>query len=124
MSALAFRLRNVPQEEAEEVRALLEEHDIECYETTAGNWGIAMPGIWVQNDEDLPRARTLINDYQRQRSETQRQEYAQELRSGSATTLLQRIRSQPLKVAGIVLFCLFILYVTINPFLQLIGYTA
>ena len=124
MSALAFRLRNVPQEEAEEVRALLEEHDIECYETTAGNWGIAMPGIWVNNDEDLPRARTLINDYQRQRSETQRQAYEQDLRSGSTNTLLQRIRSQPLRVVGIILFCLFILYVTINPFLQLIGYPA
>ena len=124
MSALAFRLRNVPQEEAEEVRALLEEHDIECYETTAGNWGIAMPGIWVQDDEDLPRARTLINDYQRQRRETQRLAYEHDLRDGRATTLSQRIRSQPLKVAGIVLFCLFILYVTINPFLQLIGFTS
>ncbi len=124
MSALAFRLRNVPQEEAEEVRALLEEHDIECYETTAGNWGIAMPGIWVLDDEDLPRARSLINDYQRQRSETQRQGYEQDLRSGSSITISQRIRSQPLKMAGIILFCLFILYVTINPFLQLIGYTA
>ncbi len=124
MSTLAFRLRNVPQEEAEEVRALLEEHDIECYETTAGNWGIAMPGIWVNNDEDLPRARTLINDYQRQRSENQRQAYEQDLRTGNTTTLSQRIRSQPLRVAGIILFCLFILYVTINPFLQLIGYTA
>ena len=124
MSTLAFRLPNVPQEEADEVRALLEEHDIECYETTAGNWGIAMPGIWVHNNEDLTRARTLINDYQHQRSETQRQEYEQGLRSGNTLTLSQRIRSQPLRVAGIILFCLFILYVTINPFLQLIGYTA
>lgn len=124
MSALAFRLRNVPQEEAEEVRALLEEHDIECYETTAGNWGIAMPGIWVHNDEDLPRARSLINDYQRHRSEIQRQHYERGLRSGDTLTLSQRIRTQPWRVAGIVLFCLFILYVTIHPFLQLIGYTA
>ena len=124
MSALAFRLRNVPQEEADEVRELLTEHEIEWYETTAGNWGIAMPGLWVNDEDDLPRARALIHEYQCQRSETQRARYEQDLLRGDTPTLLQRVRTQPLKVAGIILFCLFILYVMINPFLQLIGYSA
>ena len=42
MSKLLFRLRNVPDDEAEEVRQLLEEHGIETYETDAGNWGISL----------------------------------------------------------------------------------
>lgn len=124
MSALVFRLRNVPQEEAAEVRALLDEHEIEWYETTAGNWGVAMPGIWVSDVEDLPQARQLINDYQQQRSESQRKHYEEGLRSGETPTLLQRISAQPLQMGGIIVFCLFILYVMINPFLQLIGHAS
>lgn len=122
MSALVFRLRNVPQEEADEVRALLQDNGIDCYETSAGNWGIAMPGIWVNDESDLPRARILINDYQQERGETQRARHAAERHTGKAVTVLQRVREQPLRVAGIVVFCLFILYVSINPFLRLIGY--
>lgn len=122
MSALVFRLRNVPQEEADEVRALLQEQGIECYETNAGNWGIAMPGIWVNDEADAPRAHVLINDYQRDRSERQRRRHEAEKHNGQAITFMQRVREQPLRVAGIVLFCLFILYVSINPFLRLIGY--
>ncbi|MGQ7845524.1 DUF6164 family protein [Granulosicoccus sp. 3-233] len=122
MSALVFRLRNVPEDEADEVRALLSEHAIDWYETSAGNWGIAMPGLWVNDDSDLPRARELISTYQRERTETQRRNHELAKRNGDETTLIQRITEQPLKVAGIVLFCLFILYISINPFLRLIGY--
>ncbi len=122
MSALVFRLRNVPEEEADEVRALLTEHAIDWYETTAGNWGIAMPGLWVNDDTQLPRARELIDSYQRERRDLQRQHHEREKLSGNAPTLMQRLTEQPLKVAGIVLFCLFILYISINPFLRLIGY--
>lgn len=122
MSALVFRMRNVPEEEADEVRALLDEHRIDWYETTAGSWGIAMPGLWVNDEAELPRARELINTYQHDRRETQRQNRELERQNGNEVTLRQRISEQPLKVAGIVLFCLFILYVTINPFLRLIGY--
>ncbi|ASJ76501.1 DUF6164 family protein [Granulosicoccus antarcticus] len=124
MSALVFRLRNVPQDEAADVRALLDEHEIEWYETTAGNWGVAMPGIWASHEEDLPKARNLINDYQSKRGENQRQQYAENLRSGDTPTLLQRIRTQPLQMGGIIVFCLFILYIMINPFLQLIGHAS
>lgn len=122
MSALVFRLRNVPREEAEEVRALLTEHNIDWYETTAGSWGIAMPGLWLNDEAELPRARELIDAYQRERSVVQRRNHERERQNGDSITLMQRIGEQPLKVAGIVVFCLFILYVSINPFLKLIGY--
>jgi hypothetical protein len=123
MSQLVFRLRNVPEDEAAAVRELLDEHNLGWYETTAGNWGIAMPGLWVQETGDAPKARSLINDYQQQRGERMRQDYESEIATGNVQTLASRIQAQPLRVLGIVLFCLFILYVSINPFLQLIGYS-
>lgn len=123
MPTLVFRLRNVPEDEASDIRALMDESEIDWYETSAGNWGIAMPAIWVKNDEHTPKARELINTYQTARQTEQRNDYLNAVETGTAPSLSQRVREQPLKVAGIILFCAFILYVTLNPFLQLIGYT-
>lgn len=124
MSQLVFRLRNVPVDEADAVRGLLDEHNLDWYETTAGNWGVAMPGLWVKDTDDAPRARTLIDTYQQQRGQRMRQDYESELATGNAQTLAGQLKAQPLRVFGIVLFCLFILYVSINPFLRMIGYPA
>jgi hypothetical protein len=122
MPTLVFRLRNVPEDEADDVRALMNENEFDWYETSAGNWGIAMPGIWVSNDEDLHKARQLIETYQQQRQSTMRENYHQEVESGRVVTFAQRLKKHPLRVAGLVLFCVFILFVSINPFMQLIGY--
>ena len=124
MSQLVFRLRNVPDDEAEAVRELLDQHNLDWYETTAENWGIAMPGLWVRKTDDAPQARSLIDTYQQQRGVFMRQEYESERVTGNAQTLANRIKAQPFRVLGIVLFCLFILYVSVNPFLQLIGYST
>jgi hypothetical protein len=82
-----------------------------------------MPGIWVSNADELARARSLIDDYQRQRRVRKRHEYENALQSGVTPTLAQRLRAHPVQVIGIVLFCVFILFVSIHPFLQLIGYS-
>lgn len=122
MPTLIFRLRNVPEDEADDVRALMDENKFDWYETSAGNWGIAMPAIWLNNDEDLQQARQLINAYQQVRQSTMRDDYQRTVEEGSVVTFAQRLKQHPLRVAGLVLFCLFILFVSINPFMQLIGY--
>lgn len=122
MPTLVFRLRNVPEDEANDIRALMDETGVEWYETSAGNWGIAMPGIWLSNDEDLQKIRQKIEAYQKTRQSTMRQSYHQEVAAGRISTFTQRLQKHPLRTAGLVLFCLFILFVSINPFMQLIGY--
>jgi hypothetical protein len=124
MSALLFRLRNVPDDEADDIRALLEEQRVDYYETTAGNWGISMPGIWVEHDTDLERARKLIDVYQQQRHSSQRAEYTQRRAQGLEPSLLEGLTQRPLLTLAVLAFCLFILYVTINPFLQLINFST
>jgi len=118
MTALVFKLRNVPDDEAQEVRDLLDENNIDYYETTAGNWGIAMPGLWAEGDE-IARARRLIDDYQSQRSEEQRERYVQAVNEGSQPTLISRFKQRPLPILGIVLFCLFVLYAMVSPFIRM-----
>lgn len=121
MSALVFRLRNVPDDEADEVRSLLDQHHIDWYETTAGNWSIAMPALWVCNDNDLESTRALIDSYQASRSQSERTEWQAQVDSGIAPTILDRIKARPLASLGTISFCLFLVYVMINPFLQFIG---
>lgn len=119
MSSLLFKLRNVPDDEADEIRALLDEHNIDNYETSAGNWGISMPAIWVQHDEDLPKGKQLIDEYQRQRALSAREAYNEEKRLGHSTSIWQSFAKRPLATFGIILFCLFVLYVMISPFVRL-----
>ncbi len=118
MSTLVFKLRYVPDDEAEAVRAVLATHRIEFYETTAGNWGIAMPGIWVP-DEDVQQARKLIDDYQQTRADERRSEHEADTARGTAPLWYDQFVKRPLATMGIVLFCLFLLYALLSPFLRL-----
>ncbi|MFK7993155.1 MAG: DUF6164 family protein [Granulosicoccus sp.] len=123
MSALIFRLRHVPHEEAEAIRNLLSENNIDWYETSAGNWGIAMPGLWAADPEQIGMAHQLIQQYQEEHSAAQRELYEQQRQLGESPTLVQRLTAHPLRSIGIMVFCLFILYVSIHPFLQMINYS-
>lgn len=119
MPVQLFRLRNVPDDEAEEIRQLLIEHGIEFYETPAGNWGISMPSIWLNDETQSTRAKALIESYQKQRAIRKRQEYEQLKREGKQRTIADTLREQPfllllyLAVAGL------ILYLSLKPFLDL-----
>ncbi len=119
MAVLVFRLRNVPEDEADDIAALLDGAGIEWYATDAGNWGIAMPGVWVSADADAPRARELIEDYQRARGERLRAEQAARRDAGHLPTLASRLRERPLASLALVAFCAFVLYVSIEPFVRL-----
>lgn len=98
MAKLLFRLRNVPEDEAAEVRSLLETHDISFYETSAGNWGISMPGLWLHQASDYPQARTLLDDYQDQRRQRMRAQYEADRATGRADTMFTLLRREPARV--------------------------
>lgn len=119
MSALLFKLRNVPDDEAADIRDLMQQHHIEIYETSAGNWGISMPAIWVQDEMELPKAKELVAQYQQERATTARETYNDDRRQGRAPSLVQAIMKRPLVSAGTILFCLFVLYAMISPFIRL-----
>lgn len=91
MSVLFFSLRGVPEDEADEVRTLLTEHEIDFYETPAGNWGISMPALWLRDETQLPEVQTLLDSYQTQRAAEQRTLYLQHKK-----TLWQAFIEKPL----------------------------
>lgn len=97
MGRLLLNLRHVPEDEADEVRALLDEHGIAFYETQAGRWNISLPGLWVE-DADYARARTHFDAYQRERRVRVRAEQAQARERGEAPSALDNIRQNPVRV--------------------------
>ena len=75
MAVLIFNLRHVPDDEAQDVRELLLDNNIEFYETSAGILGMSVPGLWVVNEEQVEEARHLIDEYQQLRQKRVREEY-------------------------------------------------
>lgn len=113
MAKLLLNLRNVPEDEADEVRAWLGREGIAFYETTPSSWGISHGGIWLNNDDDLPRAKALMADYQAARSTQARAAAEQARRDGQAETFGDQLRSRPLYVVGVLLAIVAILAVTL-----------
>ena len=121
MPVRLFSLRNVPDDEAEEVRALLTDNHIDFYETSAGNWGISTPGLWLREEDQLQQAKALIERYQETRGEQQREIYQQAKREGKHKTFIDMIAEEPLKVIAYIAIVVVIIYFSTKPFLTL-GY--
>jgi len=119
MSVLLFRLRNVPEDEAEDIRELLTENSFEFYETSAGNWGISTAAIWLKNKEQLESAKTLIEKYQAERGISQRHHYEELKKSGGHKTLLDAFKENPFRFVAYLIFVSFIIYISTKPFLTL-----
>ena len=79
---LFFRLRNGPDDEAAEVRQLLDDHSIPWFETSAGRWGISFPAIWLSDERDQVRARELLDTYQQARMLALRAQQAERRQRG------------------------------------------
>ena len=120
MPVLLFKLNGVPEDEAEDIHTLLDENDIDYYETDAGRWGISMAAIWLRNDRQLQGARDLIDVYQQQRFVRARAVYEAKKAAGEVETLLGRALADPLRFLLYLLAILLILYLSIMPF---IGFT-
>ncbi len=119
MAIPLFPLRNVPDDEAHDVRELLDAQQLDYYETGAGNWGISSPAIWLKNDADLPRARELIDAYQRQRGIEQREHYAQLKQQGRQKTLWDAFVEHPLRFVMYLAIVGVVAYFSVKPFLHL-----
>jgi len=107
MAVLVFRLNDVPAAEADAIRTLLTEHHIDFYETSAGNWGFSVAGIWLNNNGDKLLARSLIDDYQ--------QKFLTE--TDAAEPFIHTLYRQPLRVFIYLVIILFILYFSVMPFI-------
>ena len=119
MTLLLFNLRGVPEDEADEVRELLTAQNIDFYETSAGNWGMSMPALWLRDAADLEKARNLLNAYQHQRFQTSRADYLQRKKTNQQQTWLTAFKEKP-SLYCVYLFAMgLVIYVSVKLLLEL-----
>lgn len=121
MAKILMRLRMAPEDEAQDVRDLLDRHHIPWFETTAGRFGVSFPAIWLREDDDWYRAKQLLDNYQLQRREAARAELHQQVEQGSAETFWSRLLSHPLQIVFILAAVAVIAYFSVVPFFSLLN---
>lgn len=115
MAKLIFRLNHVPEPEADAVRSLLDEHDIEFYETHEGRWGLSVAAIWLKDNNDFSEARALIDEFQKQHTAKMRDEFNSEKAAGRVPTMWAILRTRPLMFILYWALIIFILFVSTVP---------
>ncbi len=116
MARLLFKLAQVPDDEAQDIRALLDEHQISYYETDAGFFRVGLDAIWLHDSSQLNTAKQLLQDYQQKRYQSQRELFSQSQEKGEVETLWQRISHQPIRFLAAILAVVFVLTLTLVPF--------
>ncbi|OED39063.1 hypothetical protein AB833_16085 [Chromatiales bacterium (ex Bugula neritina AB1)] len=116
MASIFFRLRLVPEEEAEEVRQILETNNIPWFETSAGRWGISFPAIWLEDEEDRQRAENLLAEYQAKLVSRRRAQRRDEIARGESETFLSSLFRYPLRTILALVFIVIIVFFSTSPF--------
>ncbi|MEC8356372.1 MAG: DUF6164 family protein [Pseudomonadota bacterium] len=118
MAKLLFRMRDVPDDEAEEVRELLTQNGIPFFETFAGNWGISMPGLWLVNEQQFDEARALLDEYQEIRSTRVKSQYLKQREQGEIRTFLESFRAEPVRFSVYLGLTALVLYLSLRFFVS------
>lgn len=113
MSKRLFNLRGVPGDEAGEIREMLDREHLAWYETPPSPWGISHGALWLSDANQYPRAKALLDDYQRQRRDRARGEQAEAMQAGTAQTFPRLLRERPVFVLVTLGAILFILALTL-----------
>lgn len=119
MAIQLLKLRGVPPDELEELYALLDANDIDYYETSAGNWGISMPALWLRDESQHEQACGLLKSFHEQRYRQARSEYEELRRSGRARTLVDIIRENPARYFLYTALVIGLIYLSIAPYMAM-----
>lgn len=120
MAVLLFKLNNVPDDEAQDIRALLNDNNISFYETDAGFFRVGLDAIWLPDDSEAEQARELLRAYQIERTKNQQHNYALLVEQGAVPTLWQKFCSQPIRFVLLMIAIIFVAGLSLVPFLMLL----
>ena len=119
MSVMLFKLRGAEEDEADDIRTLLDEHNIDYYETSNGAWGLGFAAIWLHSDEMYVQAKKLIDDYQVQRAAQAQEVYHQLCLEGKQPTWWDAIKTRPIQVLFTLIAVVIMVMFALTPFLFL-----
>ncbi len=119
MAVLLYKLRGVPDDEADEMRTLLQENNIDFYETNEGNWGISMPAFWLNDKSQLEFSKNILNEYQKERQQKSRQAYDNLKKNNQLESFVDSVRVNPIGFIVTILVIILVLYISIAPFISI-----
>lgn len=105
MSRLLMNLHQVPDDEANAVRELLDEARFDWYEIAPNRWGISPGALWISENEDFAAAKELLDQFQAKRQRDARAEYERAQQAGTRISILSVARKEPRKVL-VALICI------------------
>ena len=120
MSILLFKLSSVPEDEAQDIRDLLIEHEIDFYETSAGILGFSMPAIWLKDETQLAQAKALIDDYQNQRQSRAQEDYLNLQAAGQSRTIMDMFKEAPARFIAYLFTIVIVIYFAVILFINLV----
>jgi hypothetical protein len=91
---MAKRLFTYPydaEEEALSLKALLQKHAIDFYETPGNQWTFTRAAIWIKNNEDFSHAQELLEEHITTFSAAAREQYQAETGYNPHAPLRQRM---------------------------------
>lgn len=99
MAKLLLNLRLATDDEAADIRILLDERQIDWYETQPGFWGISAGGIWLRDLERVTEVKQLLDAYQKERVIRVRAELEAARRDGTAPNFWSALKADPLRMS-------------------------
>jgi len=109
VAKLLFKLNGVTDEEADFVRARLDEAEVDYYETSKGRFGISLGGIWLRAEGDFDATRVLLNEIQ--------QDWLDEVRQYPVPSMGERFYEHPTRFILTLIAIVAIASLTVIPFL-------
>jgi hypothetical protein len=121
MAKFLMTLRDVPDDEADDIRALLDAASIAYYETKPSLWGVSGGGFWIVDDERIVDAKARLAEYQTDRARRVRAEREADRAAGRLDPPWAALRRNPLQALAALLGIVLMIALTLLPFVLLRG---
>ena len=117
MAIQLFILSNVPFEEAEDIRQLLDEMKVDYHETSDGFLGLGTAAIWLNDTDRFDEVKLALEEYQAELYKQVHGDYERLKLTGKQKTVFDLLLYDPLRVILYLIAVVVILYFSIMPFL-------
>ena|SRR5688572_14561774 len=119
MAKLLLNLRDVPDDEADDVRALLDAHGIAWYETRPSPWGVSHGGIWISDADRHAEAKAHLDAYQKRRGDAAREAREADRLAGRLESPWAELRRRPLRALAALVGIALMIALVLLPYLLL-----
>ena len=118
MAVQLMKLRQVPEDELIDILGLLDEHQVDYYQSSAGAFGISLPALWLRDESRHAEVKALLDEYANSRREAAQIEQQAWAQLNGRRTMGDIFREHPLKFCLRIAVIIVLLVITVKPFIN------